>query len=219
MAESFVRIEPGSPIAAHLVHGAVVCLGAGVHIESLVIAASVTLRGEPGAVLDGARAGPVVQLDEDELTVVIEDLVLRGGAGEAGGGVRLSGRSELTLSRCTVEGNEAMLAGGGIGGGIYQSRGMLHLRDCRLRGNRARTASDYAIVGAARAEVRGGSFAGDIEVLEGAELTLVGCTVAGHVGARGTTTRAPVLLLRGAHIAGGVDNDANLPAAVTVEDG
>ncbi len=219
MAESIVRIEPGSPIAVHLVPGAVVCLGAGVHTESLVIAASVTLRGEPGAVLDAGRAGPVVQVDEDELVVVIQDLVLRGGAGEAGGGLRLCGWSEVTLSHCTIEGNEAMLAGGGIGGGIYQSRGMLRLRDCALRGNRARTASDYAIVGAARGEVRGGSFAGDIEVLEGAELTLVGCSVAGHVGARGTTTRAPVLVVRGTRVDGGVDNDANLPASVTVEDG
>ncbi len=214
-----MRIEPGSPIAVHLVQGADVCLGAGVHTESLLIVASVTLRGEPGAVLNGGRGGPVVQLDDDELVVVIEDLVLRGGTGEAGGGIRLSGWSELTLSRCTVEGNEAMLAGGGIGGGIYQSRGMLHLRDCVLRGNRASTASDYALVGAARGEVSGGSFAGDIEVLEGAELTLVACTVAGNVGARGTTTRAPVLVLRGARVDGGIHNDANLPASVTVEDG
>lgn len=218
MAESIVRIEPGQAIAPHLVPGAIVSLAPGVHRENLLIEASVTLRGEPGAVLDAARGGPVIHVDLDELSVTIQDLTLTGGVGEAGGAVRVSGWSEVSLERCALVGNEATQDGGGIGGGVYAHRGMLRLLDCTFRDNRARSATDFALAGAARAELRGGHFAGDVYVLEGAELTAVGTVIAGKLRARGTTTRAPVLTLRGVRIDGGLDNDVNLPATVVVED-
>lgn len=219
MSDNTVRVAAGSPIAPHLTAGAVVCLGPGLHAESLNLEESVTLRGEPGAVLDAGRRGPVVSIGVDGVVVRLETLTLRNGAGEAGGGIRLSGWSEVILDRCVIEDNEASLAGGGAGGGIYLHRGSLSLLDTDFRGNRARSGADLYVTGAARAEARGGRFGGDIVVSEGAELTLVGSHVVGTVAARGTTTRAPSVTLRGTRIDGGVVNDPNLPANVVVENG
>ena len=219
MSEHTVRVAAGSAIAPHLSAGAVICLGPGVHVESLSVEESVTLRGEPGAILDAGRRGPVIAVGVDGVVVRVETLTLRNGAGEAGGGVRLSGWSEVILDRCVVEGNEASLAGGGAGGGIYLHRGSLSLLDTDFRDNHARSGTDLHVTGAARAEARGGRFGGDIVVSEGAELTLVGSHVVGALSARGTTTRAPSVTLRGTRIDGGVVNDPNLPASVVVENG
>jgi len=187
-------------------------------IGSFLIEASVTVRGEPGAVLDADRRGPALLVDLDELEVVVEDLTVTGGAGEAGGGLRLSGWSEVRLLRVRVVGNEATVADGGVGGGIYAHRGLLRLVDCTVAENRARAASGIGLSGAARAEVVGGRIEGDVVVLDGAELTVVGGVVTGALRARGTTTRAPTVVLRGVAVEGGVENDANLPAALVVED-
>lgn len=218
MAESIVRIEPGQPIGPHLVPGAVVSLAPGVHHEVLQIEASVTLRGEPGAVLDAGRAGPAILVDLDDLQVTVQDLTITGGAGEAGGGVRLSGWSELTLERCVVADNEASLAGGGVGGGLFAVRGVVRAVDCTFRDNRARSASDFALTGAARAELRGGHFGGDVHVSEGSELTGVGTVILGALRSRGTLTRNPTVTLRGVRVDGGIENDVNLPATLVVED-
>lgn len=218
MLECTVRVEVGEAIEPHLKEGAVVCLAPGVHRGGLTIEASLTLRGEPGAVLDAGRRGAVLNIEVDDAKVTIETLTLRGGAGDGGGGLRLNGWSEITVNNCVLEDNEAMLAGGGVGGGILVARGTLLLNDSVLRENRARSGSDLMVTGAARATVRGGEMAGDVSVREGAELVMVGTRVKGALQAGGTTTRAPVVTLRGTRIDGGVENDANLPAAITVED-
>jgi hypothetical protein len=67
--------------------------------------------------------------------------------------------------------------------------------------------------------VRGGFFAGDLSCREGAELTMVGSHVTGRLDLRGTTTRVPRVVLKGTRIDGGVHNDVNNPAALSVEDG
>ena len=219
MIDCTARVEAGAPIDPHLVDGAVVCLAAGVHHASLLIDASLTLRGEPGAVLDAGRAGPVVRVAADQLVVKLEGLTLRGGAGDAGGGIRLTGWSELVVSQCVVEDNEALLAGGGIGGGAFAERGKLTLNDTQFRGNRARGGSDLLASGLAAIEVNGGSFAGDVTLLDGVRATLSGGRVHGKLTTRGTTTRAPAVTLKGMAVDGGIDNDANLPATLVVEDG
>jgi hypothetical protein len=160
-----------------------------------------------------------VEVEADGLSVHLESLTLRGGAGEAGGGVLLAGWSEVSLRDVTVEDNEARLSGGGVGGGAFVFRGLLTLEDCTFRNNRAGLGTDLAVGGAARCAVRGGFFGGDVSCREGAELTITGGHVTGALALQGSTTRAPVVALRGARIDGGVQNDVNLPAAVSVEVG
>ncbi|MBM4391255.1 MAG: hypothetical protein FJ090_09045 [Deltaproteobacteria bacterium] len=219
MIDCTVRVEAGAAIDPHLVEGAVVCLAPGVHAANLLIEASLTLRGEPGAVIDAGRAGPVLRVAGDQLVVKVEGLTLRGGAGDAGGGVRLTGWSELWLSNCRLEDNEALLGGGGIGGGAFAERGKLTLSDCAFSGNRARNGNDLMANGLASVEVNGGSFAGDVVLVDGVRATLSGARVHGRLTTRGTTTRAPSVTLRGTAVDGGIDNDANLPATLVVEDG
>jgi nitrous oxidase accessory protein NosD len=219
MSESTIRVQPGEAIGPHLRPGATVVLSPGVHVGSLTIECSVTLCGEPGAILDAERAGPVLRIDQDGLNVVVAGLTLRGGAGEAGAGVLLTGWSEVTLNDVVLEDNQATLSEGGVGGGAYLFRGLLTAEDCTFRNNRAGLGNDLAVSGAARCVVRGGFFAGDVVCREGAELTITGAHVSGQLQLRGTTTRAPQVALRGARIDGGVQNDLNLPATVSVEDG
>lgn len=213
------KVPAGSTLAARAAEGGELRLDAGVHAAGLLLEADVRLVGQPGVVLDGGRRGPVLLVDADGLTISATDLTLTRGAGEAGGGLRLSGWSEVRLERCVLEDNEATLAGGGPGGGVYLHRGTLHLADCIVRGNRAATATALCVSGAARAEVRGGTLDGDVLLSEAGELTLDSVHVTGKLVARGTSTRAPTLVLRGARIDGGVENDPNLPATVVVEAG
>lgn len=219
MSETSVRVLPGDAIEPHMRPGAVIVLAAGVHHAPLVVECDVTLRGEPGAVLDAQRGGSAVSVMVDALTVKLEGLTLRGGAGEAGGGLQLTGWSEVSCVNVTFEDNEARLSDGGVGGGAFVLRGTLTLEDCTFRRNEAGVASDLAVWGASRALVRGGFFAGDLSCREGAELTMVGSHVTGRLDLRGTTTRVPRVVLKGARIDGGVHNDVNNPAALSVEDG
>ena len=219
MSESTVRVQPGEAIEPHLRAGATVVLAPGVHMGGFAIECSLTLRGEPGAVLDAHRSGPVLRVDQDGLSVSVEGLTLRGGAGEAGGGLLLTGWSEVALHNVCLEDNEATLSKGGIGGGAYLFRGVLTAEDCTFRDNRAGGGNDLAVGGSARCFVRGGFFAGDVACREGAELTITGAHITGRLVLRGSTTRAPQVSLKGARIDGGVVNDVNLPATVSVEDG
>ncbi len=223
MIDCTARVEAGQPIDPHLRDGAVVCLAAGVHPARLVIEQSLTLRGEPGAILDGtldgSRGGPVVHVPGDQLVVKVVGLTIRGGAGDAGGGVRLSGWSELTLEECVVEDNEATLAGGGVGGGALAERGKLSLLSTRFGNNRASSGSDLYANGVATVDIQGGEFGGDVFFVDGVRATVTGSRVRGKLGARGTTTRAPSVSLRGTAVDGGIENDPNLPAALVVEDG
>jgi nitrous oxidase accessory protein len=218
MAECMARVEAGQPLAAALAAGGVVCLGPGVHAGSWVVETSVTLRGEAGAVLEGG-GGSVVAVEGDDLVVRIESLTLRGGSAEAGGAVSLTGYSALALVGCTVEGNTARSRGGapgGGGGGVYASRGTLRVEGSTFRGNRATVGSDLFVTGVADVIVVGGHLGGDVAAREGAKLVLDGVTVDGHLDARGTTTRAPVVQLKGGRLRGGVKNDASLPARVEI---
>ncbi len=226
MAACTARIEAGQPLEEALAAGGVVCLGPGVHAGPLVVTVSVTLRGEAGAVLDAQGRGSVVAVQDDDLVVRIETLTLRGGRGEAGGGVSLSGYSEVVLVGCTVEenggkalggsGGGARPVGGGGGGGAYASRGTLRVEDSTFRGNRAAVGSDLFVTGVAEVRVRGGHLGGDVAAREGAHVSLEGVQVDGALDARGTTTRAPTVSVKGGRLRGGVKNDKALPAQVEI---
>lgn len=212
------RVEAGKPLADALTQGGVVCLGPGVHVGPLVLTKSVTLRGEAGAVLDGRGEGSVVRVEDDELVVRIEALTLRGGSDEAGGGLALTGYSEVTLQGCVLEGNRAKGRGDtrGGGGGVYASRGTLRVENGTFKANRAAFGSDLFVTGVAEVTVVGGVLSGDVSVREGASVAIEGARIDGTLDARGTTTRAPTVRLRGPAPAGGLRNDPQLPAKVEV---
>lgn len=213
-AECTVHVEAGAPIAPHLQAGAVVCLGPGVHRGGLQLTASVTLRGDPGAVLDGGGRGPVLRVDADDLKVRLENLELRNGHAEGGGGISLAGWSEVDVVGCTITGNKAAVDGGGAG--AWAIRGTLRIANSSFHGNTGKLGSDLAATGAAVVEVRDSTLAGDAWVDEGAVVSLTGVKLGGALHARGTTTRAPSLAVAACEIRGGIDNDPLLPATVVV---
>lgn len=47
----------------------------------------------------------------------------------------------------------------------------------------------------------------------------MGAHITGQLELRGTSTQAPQVVLKGARIDGGVHNDVNQPATLSVEDG
>ena len=212
------RIEAGQPLAEALAAGGVVCLGPGVHAGPLVLKTSVTLRGEVGAVLDGGGTGSVLRVEDDDLVVRVEALTLRGGSAESGGGLALTGYSDVLLLQCVVEGNRARGLGdsAGGGGGVYATRGTIRIEGGMFRTNRAAFGSDLFVTGVAEAIVTNTPLAGDVVAREGAHLTLNAVNVGGAVQARGTTTRAPTVRVKGGTVKGGVQNDPRLPANVEI---
>jgi hypothetical protein len=222
MAECTARIEAGQPLAEALAAGGVVCLGPGVHAGPLAPTVSVTLRGEAGAVIDAKGKGPVVAVQDDDLVVRIEALTLRGGAGEAGGGVSLTAYSEVVLVDCTVEDNAARALGAGKGGGksggggVYANRGTVRVQGGEFRRNRASIGSDLFVTGVAELFVVGGHLGGDVAAREGAKVAMEGVKADGVLDVRGTTTRAPTVSVKGGHLRGGVKNDPALPAQVEI---
>jgi nitrous oxidase accessory protein NosD len=212
-------VEAGQDLSAAVASGGTVVLAAGVHAGPLVFGASVTLQGEPGAVIDADGRGPCLLVGSDDLTVRIEGVELRAGHAEAGGGLTVLAYSDVTLVGCTLRGNTARGSGGtGLGGGVYAVRGNVLLDTCTFERNVARTGSDLVASGLAEVRVRGGSFSGDLAAREGATLLLEDARIAGSVHARGTTTRAPTVRLRGCTVRGGVVNDPSLPAVVSEDE-
>ncbi len=218
MAACTARVEAGQPLADALAAGGVVCLGPGVHAGPLVLTTSVTLRGEAGAVLDANGGGSVLRVENDDLVVRVEALTLRGGSDEAGGGLALTGYSDVVLAGCTVEGNRAKGRGdtSGGGGGVYANRGTLRVEGGTFRGNRAPFGSDLFVTGVAEVTVLGGALGGDVVAREGARVVLDGVAVEGAVDARGTTTRAPEVRVKGGNVRGGINNDTRLPAKIEI---
>lgn len=206
-----IRIQAGESIEAHLGKGDELLLGAGLHVASLMPGVSVVLRGEDGAILEGAGSH-CVHVDVDGIEVTLDNLTLRKGYAEAGGGACLTGWSTLRLRHCHIEDNSASEGGGG---GAFAARGRLELEDCDFSHNRGRFGADLAASGAAEVVVKGGHFAADVAVREGAVISFDGVVIDGVLDIRGTTTRAPTVRLRESSAAGGVVNDANLPGTLS----
>ena len=212
-------VDAGQDLSAAVAAGGTVRLGPGVHAGPLVIGASIVLQGEPGAVIDADGRGPVVLVGVDDLVVRIEAVELRGGHAEAGAGVAVLAYSDVTLHGCTVRANRARGSGGtGMGAGLYAVRGSVSLEGCTFERNVARTGSDIVAGGVAEVRVMGGTFSGDIAAREGATLLVEGARIAGTLHARGTTTRAPTVRVRGCTVRGGVVNDPSLPAVLSEDE-
>lgn len=203
-----VSLSPGDDLTPHLVDGAVICLREGVHQASLRVGANVTLRGEPGAILDAGGRGPVVRVDKDQLEVTVQDLVLRNGAHQAGSGVVVDAYATVKLVGCTIEGNQPDEGGGN---GLRVTRGWVTVVDTTVG------PSDGVVVSTtAEVDFTGGELQGDLRVLDGAKVRLEGTTVRGKLLLRGTRTRKPTLTLKGAEVPG-LDNDSPHPGTVVRE--
>jgi nitrous oxidase accessory protein NosD len=207
-------VPAGEALAPLLEAGGDYTLADGIWTGPLVVTRSVTLRGAPGTVIDAGGHGPVVTVADDDLEVVLVGLTLRNGHAEGGAGVRLTGWSRVRMEGCTVL---ECRAPGNTGGGVAALRGSLDLVGCTFLGNRAAAGSDVLATGVAEVRVRGGRFAGDLALREGARVVLDGVVCDGVVDVRATTTRAPHLRHMGCTFGGGLRNDAQHPGIV-VED-
>ncbi|MCP4894651.1 MAG: hypothetical protein GY911_12670, partial [Actinomycetales bacterium] len=125
--------------------GAVIEVAAGTHPseapldtlgKALTIRGEVDASGQAATIIDGQQTGTVffvTGLDRDE--IVFENLLITGGQAGSGGGINAdSGR--LSLVNCGLNGNSAILSGGGLRVGSAAS---VSLTSCSLSEN---TASD-----------------------------------------------------------------------------
>jgi len=216
-----LTLEPGADLRQALAgagDAAVICLPPGTYSGSHLLERSVTLRGlGDGVVLDAGQDGPVVAVQADKLVVSIERVTLTGGLWVNGGGVALEGRSDVTLTGCTVRGNQAGEYGGG---GLFAGRGKLVVKDSVIEDNESRwgggvLADTVSWVVLEGTTIRGNkaSRGGGLAVRDGAKVELIGGSIAGNqatdadgapVYVAGTTSRGPELSIRGTSIDGEV---------------
>ena len=122
------------------------------------------MSGAGNTILQGTGTGPVIDINEDILSVTLQQLRITGGFGSrgsgifnqsdlltvtdctitgnivtgpaGGGGINNSTTSNLVMTRCTVSNNTA--APTRTGGGI-QNEGQMTLTNCQIKGNIAGT--------------------------------------------------------------------------------
>ncbi len=188
MSSCTVKVAAGDDIAPHLAEGAVVCLGAGRHQANLHIRTSLRIEGEPGVVLDGGGRGPVLMIDADGIEVAVSGVEVTNGAFETGSGILIDGYARVTLDSLSITGNHA---GKGGGGGMTIRRGFVRLE-------RSTIDDEVILTNTAQVDVSATTLA-DLQVLDGAKVTLTGGSVA-KLTVRGTSTREPELTVSGTEI-------------------
>ena len=195
------RLTPDDDLHRALAAGGDITLAPGTYSGSFELSASVTLRGEPGAVLDAQGRGPVLLCQDDALELSLSDLTLRGGHSELGAAVCLVAQSNLTLRRCTLVDNRAVqLAAGGAGA----AAGHLVLEHCTLD-----ESSSVWLLEQAQAELLNCRVAGQVGVVDGAQLTAEGGAIE-RLLLRANPRHTPTARLSGVAVAS-VHNDAALP--------
>jgi len=199
-----VTVASGEDVASKLSPDAVVCLAAGVHRVNLDLAHGVTLRGEPGAVLDGGRRGPVVRVGANGQRVRIEGVEIRGGSHEFGSGVLIEGYSDVTLADCTVRGNERG-PGGGTGLGVRRGRVLVE----------GGTLTDEIVVTTVAEARFSDARLGTLIASDGANVAVRAGRV-DRLVVRGTSTRQPQVAIQGSEV-GATDNGGQYPGRVVVE--
>jgi hypothetical protein len=199
-----VRVETGQSVADALRGARDVVLAPGVHPGGVEIVRDTVLRGEPGAVLDNGGRGRVLLVQEDGITVEIEGIVVRGGHAELGAGLAVTADAVVRVRDCVFDGNHRVqLRAAGFGAGA----GFTTFTRCRL-GPR----DDVHVGQSARVAFEDCDVAGDLAVVEGAQVEIVGGRV-GRLRVRGTTTQLPSVRVVGAAVAE-VDLDDAIPGVV-----
>jgi nitrous oxidase accessory protein len=124
-ARALAAAQPGDTVA----------LGPGLHAGPLRVARRITLRGEPGAVVDGGGVGTVLSVAAD--SVVIEDLAVRGSGARiitVDCAIHVRNAAGVTLRRLRI--SDVLY-------GVYGERSDgLVVEDCRLTG-RVRPGDEY----------------------------------------------------------------------------
>jgi hypothetical protein len=217
--------------------GAIVRVPAGVHKGSLVIRKSVTLLGEPGAVLDGDKQGIVVRVEAPGAIVRLTNLTLTHGHGKAGGAIDFA-EGRLEIVDCVLVENDAHSFGGGA---IYAAGDSLWIVRTRLERNIGRQGGAILLDGVVEADLASCLIAqnaavqgGGLRLREGARAHLMGCTVADNrvkgpdsggscLYLSGSTTRRPRAELVSCIIADADEGKAALwnqspnPAELTID--
>jgi hypothetical protein len=186
--------------ALHLTHGGdvVVVLAGTYHERNLSVPAGVTLRAASGdeglVIVDGSGLGRVLLTIEAGSAAVIEDLVVRGGLADKGGGLLCSNNSPV-VRRVRFEGNTA-----DYGGGLYVTGyAQPHLEDCDFVGNVSRSVGGGALLtGDSHAVLTGCLFdaneaataGGGFCVSSGAVVDLDRCTLVANVAPHGAGSSA-----------------------------
>jgi hypothetical protein len=116
--------------------GDTIQLGTGIYKETTVnIDKPITLNGAgaAGTVLDGTNSGRVITIGgtNPNVDVKLAGMVIRGGKDELGGGIYNVGR--LTLEKVSLRDNTATYSGGGV----YNYKGSLYIKDSNIVNNRA----------------------------------------------------------------------------------
>ena len=197
----------------------------------LEINKNVTISG-PGAssmAISGNNSVEVFAISQG-ITATISGVTIANGSAANGGGVYNNGGT-LTLSDCTLSGNQAS----GYGGGIFNNKGMLTLTNCTLAGNAAvrgggiwngnsstLNVTNSTLSGNTASEIGGGiwntSLPGGTTSQTGSTLNLTNSTLAGNsAGAGGgiyngaSTLNLTNSTLSGnsavSAVAGGINND------------
>ncbi len=184
--------------------GAVIDVPPGAWAVTLVCTRPVTLRGAPGARLEGRGRGPLVRVDAPGAEVVLERLAFSGGVAQAGGAACLTA-GRLVVRDCTFEDNGAPAYGGGA---VYARGERLLVERCRFERNGGRQGGAVLLDELVEATLLDSLFVGNrarrgaaLRVKEGATALASGCTFAGHappgptLDLAPTRTRAPRLVL------------------------
>lgn len=126
--------------------------------------------------LSGGRA--VVGADN----AYASNVTFSGGSATAGGGLYQSGTRETTLVSCSIVGNTAVNAGGGI----YYANGVLHASYCTVKNN---VGGQIYLTDAAKMDVTGGEYENVACAYPVTEFTInSGVATIGHVWGSGSVT-------------------------------
>ncbi len=154
---------------------------------AITIRGAVDKDGMPATVLDGGNTVRVLDCGTGETSAtVIEDLVIRNGFADHGGGLRLSEGAAPTIRRCRIESNVATGDGGGIW--IWRGGGRFEMTD--ILDNAANTGGGGVFVAEAETPVRfTGSRISRNQATSGAGISigegiveLAGCVVCANLG-------------------------------------
>ncbi len=198
-------VASAEDLAAALAAGGVVRLMAGIY-PALFLEASVTIQGEPGAVIDAGGRGSAVHVAADDLTVVLRGLTITGGHAEKGGGVRIDGASDVSLIDCGIQKNKPSQGGAR---GLGASGGRVRIERCTFG-----PGEDLVLTGLAEVQIVNGTVEAGVAVRDRAQVVLEGGVVGGVVHVRGTPSRKPRVTLRGVTLGSGVENDEDHPGEI-----
>jgi hypothetical protein len=202
------RLSPGDDVNAAIADGAILCLAPGDYDGPLEIAQSVTIVGEPGAVIRAQGRGPAVRVLAHQLKIVLRGLTLTDGYAEAGSGVYVDGYSELLLDGCTIRDNRE-----GTGGATGLYVGLGHVT---ARGTTFGPADALVATQIGKLTLEASTVQGDLAILDGAEVRAEGGAIRGNVTIRGTTSRAPKVTFASVD-APHLHNDPDLPGELTLK--